>query len=138
MTRDNDIGLVKALGFVAWSDERISPEEKKLLATAMDALGIPAERRCELCESLRGAPATAAEIAASFDDDAERRFAMAQAIMMAGVDGEVSELERGRIAELAHAMGIDDAELSFIYDAVAATTDAFPFSADEGDSKADE
>ncbi len=123
---ENDIGLVKALGFVAWSDQRISPEEREMLKTVMDALAIPEERRRELCESMRRAPATVEEIAASFDDDTERRFAVAQAILMAAVDGAPSPEEKNSIAALARALGIDEAELSFIYDAVDATNDAFP------------
>ena len=46
--------------------------------------------------------------------------------MLAGVDGEVTEEERAKIAELASAFGIDQDELEFIYEAVDATVDAFP------------
>lgn len=123
---DNSIGLVKALGFVAWADQTVSPEEREMLGTVMSALGIPEERRRELCESLRTAPASIEEIAAAFDDDMERRFALAQAIMLAAVDGEVSDVERIRIAELASALGVEGDELEFIYEAVEATHDAFP------------
>jgi uncharacterized tellurite resistance protein B-like protein len=131
---ENSIGLVKALGFVAWADQTVSPEEREMLRTVMDALAIPEERRRELCESLRSAPASIDEIAASFDDDVERRFALAQAIMLAGVDGEVSDVERERIGELATALGVDEDELGFIYEAVEATHDAFPaiFTGDVG------
>ena len=123
---DNSIGLIKALGFVAWADQTVSPEEREMLGTVMSALGIPEERRRELCESLRTAPASIDEIAAAFDDDMERRFALAQAIMLAAVDGEVSDVERIRIAELASALGVEEDELRFIYEAVEATHDAFP------------
>jgi len=123
---ENRIGVVKALGFVAWADDHVSPEERDMLRTVMDALAIPEARRAELCASLRHAPASMAEIAAEFDDDVERRFALAQTIMLAGVDGEVSELERARIAELAEALGVEADELAFIYEAVDATYDAFP------------
>ena len=123
---DNQVGLVKALGFVAWADQKITPEERAVLETVMSALAIPEERRRELCETLRLAPASITDIAAEFDDDVERRFAVAQAVMLAGVDGEVTEEERAKIAELASAFGIDQDELEFIYEAVDATVDAFP------------
>lgn len=123
---DNSIGLVKALGFVAWADERISPEERDLLRTVMDALAIPEARRQELCEGLRRAPATLEDIAAAFDDDTERRFALAQAIMLAGVDGPIEPREREKLGELAAALGIDAEELGFLYEAVEATVEAFP------------
>lgn len=123
---ENRIGLVKALGFVAWADDHVTPEEREMLRTVMDALAIPEERRHVLCESLRQSPSSVAEIAQDFDDDVERRFALGQAIMLAGVDGEVSAIERARIAELAAAFGVGDDELAFIYEAVDATMDAFP------------
>lgn len=125
MGERNDIALVRALGFIAWADHRISAEERDMLKTVMDALEIPAERRRELCESLRAPPATAEEIAAAFDDDTERRFALAQAILMAGADGPVTAVEQESIAALARAMGVDAAELAFIYQAVDATNEAF-------------
>ena len=126
LVSDNQVGLVKALGFVAWADQNISPEERELLTTVMGALATPEERRKELCESLRRAPSSIAEIAAEFDDDVERRFALAQAVMLAGIDGDISDEERATIAELAAALGVDDDELGFIYEAVDATVDAFP------------
>lgn len=123
---DHPIGLVKALGFIAWADNTLTPAEREWLATAMDALGIPEDRRHELCESMRADATPLDDIAAAFDDDIERRFALGQAIMMAGIDGAIGEAERGRIDALARALGIDEDELAFIYEAVDATTDAFP------------
>lgn len=126
---DHPIGLVKALGFIAWADNTLTPAEREWLATAMDALGIPEHRRHELCESMRADATPLDDIAAAFDDDIERRFALGQAIMMAGIDGAIGEAERSRIDELARALGIDEDELAFIYEAVDATNEAFPVSA---------
>lgn len=126
---DHPIGLVKALGFIAWADNTLTTAEREWLATAMDALGIPEHRRQELCESMRADATPLDDIAAAFDDDIERRFALGQAIMMAGIDGAIGEAERSRIDELARALGVDEDELAFIYEAVDATNDAFPVSA---------
>ncbi len=123
---DHQLGLVKVLGFIAWADQRISDEERAMLQTVMSALAIPEERRKSLCESLRRAPATLQEIVAEFDDDIERRFALAQAVIIAGVDGEVTEQERTKLRELSVAFGIDEDEFGFICEAVEATYDAFP------------
>ncbi len=120
---DNAIGLIKALGFVAWADERIVPEEREMLTTVMDALAIPEVRRHELCEAIRKAPPTLEEISALFTDDLERRFAVAQAVMLARVDGEVADSETRDIRRLAHALGIDDDELEMIEAAVEVTDD---------------
>jgi len=120
---DDDIGLIKALGFVAWSDERIAPEEREMLTTVMDALAIPEQRRHDLCEALRKAPPTLDEIAAAFSDDLERRFAVAQAVMLARVDGEVAAEEVRDIRRLAQALGIADDELELIQTAVDVTDD---------------
>jgi tellurite resistance protein len=123
---EDDIGLVRALGFVAWADERIAPEEREMLTTVMDALGIPPERRAELCEAIRRAPPSLEEISASFTDDTERRFAVAQAILMAQADGELAPSERRDISRLAHALGIDDEELTQLYAAVDVTSALVP------------
>ena len=119
----DDIGLIKALGFVAWSDDRIAPEEREMLATVMDALAIPEARRNELCEALRQAPPSLDEVAAAFSDDLERRFAVAQAVMLARVDGHVDPAEVRDIRRLAHALGIEDDELELIHAAVDVTDD---------------
>jgi tellurite resistance protein len=116
-------GLVKALGFIAWADDRIAPEEREMLATVMNALGIPEDRRKELCESLKDGPASLRDIKASFSDDMERRFAVAQAIVMARADGEFADVERREIAKLAGALGVDRDELEMIYAAVDVTGD---------------
>lgn len=118
---DDDIGLLRALGFVAWADDRIAPEEREMLGMVMDALRIPEERRRELCEAMRRAPPTLDEIRDSFTDDTERRFAVAQAILIAQADGELVAAERRDIARLAQALGIDDDELAQIYAAVDVT-----------------
>jgi uncharacterized tellurite resistance protein B-like protein len=120
------IGLIKALGFVAWADDRISPEEREMLGNVMDSLGIPAQRREELCAALRAGPASLEEIAASFSDDLERRFAVAQAILLARSDGDFAEVERQRIRELAQALEIDAEELRMIFAAVDVTTSLVP------------
>jgi hypothetical protein len=119
----DSIGLVKALGFIAWTDERIVPEEKELLGTVMDALAIPADRREELCRSLHEAPPTLDSIADSFTDPTERRFAIAQAILMAQVDGDITPDEKRDIGRLAGALGIPNDELQMLYAAVAVTGD---------------
>ena len=119
---DNDeLGLVRALGFVAWADDRIAPEEKAMLETVMQAIGVPAERRDELCRSLKEGSSSLEEIKASFTDDTERRFAIAQAILMARADGEFVDAERRRIEQLAGALGVDGEELSMLYAAVDVT-----------------
>jgi uncharacterized tellurite resistance protein B-like protein len=120
-TPDDAIGLVQALGFIAWSDDRIAPEEREMLSTVMDALGIPPQRREQLCEALAKAPPTLEEISASFTDDMERRFAIAQAILLARADGDFAESERRDIQRLAAALGIDAGELEMIYAAVDVT-----------------
>ena len=123
MEKSDAIGLVKALGFIAWADERIAPEERDMLETVMVALDIPEERRAQLVEALADGPATVEQIQASFTDDVERRFAIAQAILLAQVDGDFAQVEKTKIAELAAALGIDDAELQMIYAAVDVTGD---------------
>ncbi len=122
MTETSDaIGLVRALGFVAWSDQRIAPEERAMLETVMGALGIPDKRREELCAALRKAPPTIDEIRECFTDDVERRFAIAQAILLAQSDGDFADSERRDIAILADALGVDQEELTMIYAAVEVT-----------------
>ena len=117
----DELGLVRALGFVAWADDRIAPEERAMLETDMDALGVPADRRKELCEALKEGPAPLDEIRDAFTDDMERRFAVAQAILMARADGHLAEIEKQKIAELATVLGIDDEELTMLYAAVDVT-----------------
>lgn len=117
------VGLVKALGFVAWSDDHIAPEERAMLGHVMDALGIPEPRRTELCLAFRKGPPSIAEIKASFTDDVERRFALAQAVMMAQADGRVAPSERRDIAALAEALEVPSEELQMIYAAVDLTGD---------------
>ncbi len=126
MTSEDGIGLIKALGFVAWADDRIAPEERDMLANVMDSLGIPEERRRQLCKALRAGPATLEDIAASFSDDLERRFAVAQAILMAQSDGDFAAVERQRIGELAAALQVDGDELNMIFAAVEVTTTLVP------------
>jgi tellurite resistance protein len=121
--QDDAIGLVKALGFIAWADQRIAPEEREMLETVMGALEIPEGRRRELCTSLGRGPESLDQIAASFTDDVEKRFAVAQAIFLARADGDFAAIERTRIRELAQALDIDDAELAMIYAAVDVTGD---------------
>jgi uncharacterized tellurite resistance protein B-like protein len=123
MSVEDSIGLVKALGFIAWTDERIVPEEKEMLGTVMDALNIPAERRRQLCQSLHEAPPTLEAIASAFTDDTERRFAVAQAILMAQVDGAITLDEKRDIGKLAGALGIATDELEILYAAVELTGD---------------
>lgn len=94
-----------------------------MLNTVMDALGIPADKRDVLCRSFREAPPTVEAIAASFSDENEKRFAVAQAIMMAQADGEESPEERRDITRLARALGIEEDELQMLYAAVAVTGD---------------
>lgn len=112
------VGLVKALGFVAWSDETIAPEEREMLSHVLDALAIPEGRRTELCQAFREGPPTIDEIKAAFTDDVERRFALAQAVMMAQADGAIAPSERRDIAALAEALGVPSEELQMIYAAV--------------------
>ncbi len=126
MDDGNAIGLVKALGFVAWADERIAPEEREMLDTIMTALKIPDGRRDQLVRALADGPHTIEQIRAAFDDDIERRFAVAQAILLARSDGDFAAVEKTRIQELAAALGIDDAELAMIYAAVDVTDDLLP------------
>lgn len=119
----DDIGLIKVLGFIAWSDDRIAPEERAMLDTVMNALGIPEERRRELCRALKERSLSLDEIGAAFTDDVERRFAIAQAILMARADGHLDDAERKDIAAVAGALGIDERELGMIYAAVDVTDD---------------
>lgn len=117
----DDLGLVRALGFVAWADERIAPEEKAMLETVMQAIGVPPERRQDLCRLLKDGPASLEEITSAFTDDTERRFAVAQAIILAGADGDFADVERRKIAQLAGALGIESDELEMLYAAVDVT-----------------
>ncbi len=121
METSDAIGLVRALGFIAWSDQRIAPEEQAMLETVMGALDIPDARRDELCAALRKAPPTIDEIRDSFTDDVERRFAIAQAILLAQSDGEFAASERRDIGILAEALGVGQEELTMIYAAVEVT-----------------
>ncbi|MSP24447.1 MAG: TerB family tellurite resistance protein [Myxococcales bacterium] len=123
MTVESATGLMRALGFVAWADERLAPEEREMLTTVMDALHIPTERRAELCAALRASSSSVEGLAESIADEVERRFVVAQAIILAGVDGVVVDAERERIAKLATELGIDDDELEFIHQAVDATSE---------------
>lgn len=123
---DDGLGLIRALGFVAWSDERIAPEEKEILTMAMDALGVPPERRHELCATLCGGPPSLEGLAELFTDETERRFAMAQAIILAQADGEIAASERRDLATLAQALEIADDELQMIYAAVDVTRALVP------------
>lgn len=120
------MGLIRALGFVAWSDQRISPEEKEILTMAMDALGVPEARRDELCSMLCKGQPSLDGIAELFSDETERRFAMAQAIMLAQADGEVVASERRDLGALARALGIEQDELQMIYAAVDVTRALVP------------
>lgn len=120
---DNAVGLIKALGFIAWSDDRIAPEEKEILRHAMDALGIPEERRKSLCASICAGPPALDDIHASFTDDLERRFAFAQAILLAQADGPIVASEQRDLAALARALDIADDELQMIQAAVDLTGD---------------
>lgn len=120
---EDSIGLVKAMGFIAWTDDRLAPEEKEMLGTVMDALNIPDDRRQRLCEALHTAPPKLDAIAALFSDDTERRFAVAQAILMAQVDGAITADEKRDIKKLAAALGIPDDEVEMLYAAVAVTGD---------------
>jgi tellurite resistance protein len=70
---------------------------------------------------LKEGPATLEEITSVFTDDTERRFAVAQAIIMAGADGDFADVERQRIGQLAEALGIESDELSMLYAAVDVT-----------------
>lgn len=121
MNENDAIGLVKALGFIAWADDRIAPEERAMLDTVMGALEIPETRRAQLCEALKAGPDSLEQISATFNDDIEKRFALAQAILMAQADGEFADVERTKIRELANALGVDDGELGVIYEAVEVT-----------------
>ncbi|MEM9695618.1 MAG: hypothetical protein AAGA56_23950 [Myxococcota bacterium] len=112
------LGLVQSLGFVAWSDDRLAPEERELLCNVMDSLGIPKSKRDRLCRSIQSVRPSLEEIKRAFTDDTERRFAIAQAILMARSDGEVVAEEKRDISALAQALGIGDDELQMIYAAV--------------------
>lgn len=126
MDEGNAVGLVKALGFVAWADERIAPEEREMLDTVMAALKIPTSRRDQLVQALAQGPHSIEQIREAFNDDIERRFAVAQAILLARADGDFAAIEKTRIKELASALGIDEPELAMIYAAVDVTDDLMP------------
>lgn len=119
-------GLIKALGFVAWSDKRLAPEERELLDNVMDALGIPAARREELCAKLQDGPPSIEAIGDDFSDEMEKRFALAQAVMMAQADGHVDAAEKRDIDTLARALEIDPDEVQMIYAAVDVTKNLVP------------
>jgi len=119
-------GLIKALGFVAWSDNRLAPEEREMLDNVMSALDIPAERRDALCKKLGEGPPSIASIGEDFSDEMERRFALAQAVMMAQVDGHVDPAEKRDIDTLARALDIDGEEVQMIMAAVEVTKDLVP------------
>ena len=119
-------GLIKALGFVAWSDNRLAPEEREMLDNVMSALDIPAERRDALCKKLGEGPPSIASIGEDFSDEMERRFALAQAVMMAQADGHVDPAEKRDIETLARALDIDAEEVQMIMAAVEVTKDLVP------------
>ena len=120
---ETGVGLIKALGLVAWADDRLAPEERDMLDTVLGSLDIPDARRKELCQALRAGPPTLSEVKDAFDDDVERRFALAQALIMAQVDGVVDPAETAQINALAKAFGVDDEELTMIRAAVDLTGD---------------
>ena len=93
---------------------------------AMDALGVPEQRRGELCAMLCQGQPSLDGLAELFSDETERRFAMAQAIMLAQADGEVVASERRDLETLARALGIADEELRMIYAAVDVTRALVP------------
>jgi tellurite resistance protein len=119
-------GLIKALGFVAWSDKRLAPEEREMLDNVMSALDIPAERRDALCKKLGEGPPSIESIGEDFSDEMERRFALAQAVMMAQADGHVDPAEKRDIDTLARALEIDADEVQMIMAAVEVTKDLVP------------
>ena len=119
-------GLVKALGFIAWSDEILAPEETEMLATVMGALGLGDAAKDELHAQLMKGPPTLDEIASELTDALDRRFALAQAIIMAFADGEYSPVEQRDVERLAARLEIGSDELAEIHDAVALTYQAFP------------
>ncbi len=119
-------GLVKALGFIAWSDEVLAPEETEMLTTVMGALGLGDVARDELHAQLMKGPPTLDEIASELTDSLDRRFALAQAIIMAFADGEYSPVEQRDVERLAARLDVSPDELAEIHDAVAFTYQAFP------------
>lgn len=119
-------GLIKALGFVAWSDNRLAPEEREMLEHVMSALDIPAARRDELVQKLGEGPPSIESIGDDFSDEVERRFALAQAVMMAQADGHVDPAEKRDIDKLAQALDIDPDEVQMIMAAVDVTKDLVP------------
>lgn len=119
-------GLIKALGFVAWSDNRLAPEERDMLDNVMDALAIPKARRDELCTRIGEGPPDIEAIGDDFSDEVERRFALAQAVMMAQADGHVDPAEKRDIDKLARALDISADEVQMIMAAVDVTKELVP------------
>ncbi|MEM1031217.1 MAG: hypothetical protein AAGA56_08065 [Myxococcota bacterium] len=123
---DDAEGLIKALGFVAWSDDRLAPEEREMLENVMSALDIPSARRDELVAKLGKGPPDITSLGDQFSDEMERRFALAQAVMMAQADGEVDAAEKRDLNTLAQALHIAPDEVQMIMAAVDVTKDLVP------------
>lgn len=107
---ENPRGLFRALAFIAWSDDRIAPEERQAMMSLCDALELPDLER-EACLAYLEERPPLAGLGKELADPVEARFAVAQALVMAWADGEYSTIEQTDVARLAAELGISDDEL---------------------------
>lgn len=107
---DSPRGLFRALAFIAWSDDRIAPEERQAMMSLCDALDLPGPER-EVCLSYLEERPTLEGLGRELTDPVEARFVVTQALVMAWADGEFSSIEQDDVARLAAELGIPEDEL---------------------------
>ncbi len=98
---DHGTLLLRAMHTVCVADGDVTVEERELLETARDALGLSTD--LDALTPVRGA-----ELAALGLDATEREHVVQAAILMAVIDGEVLDVEATVVGELAGALQVAD------------------------------
>jgi len=107
---DCPVGVIEALAYIAWSDQRIAPEERMQLEGLAAALEVDEAGAAAVQQALAARPSLES-IAAKLTDPVEARFAVTQAILLALADGEYSSIERRDVVALAAALNIPGDDL---------------------------
>ena len=107
---DNPVALIEALAYLAWSDERIAPEERAHLEALTRVLDLDEGQVAEVRSAIETRPSLD-QIAARLTDPVEIRFALAQCLILSFADGEYSSVEQRDVEALATALGIAHDEL---------------------------
>ena len=107
---DNPLGVFRAMAFIAWSDERITPEERDAMRGLCEALELDGESRARCLAMLAEKPSIE-NLRDELSDPVEARFAIAQAVVMAHADGEFSAIEREHVRLIARELAISENEL---------------------------